>query len=111
MQVGEAVIASFQRPETHICIDSGASRSACPIGYAPDVSAKGTAPPLFSIDGSPIEQRGYKKAHWEKCDSAGETKRIGSTMVESSVLFPVASVRVWKRMGHLLCFPALATTT
>ena len=52
---GEAVIAAVQRPEAHICIASGASRLACPIGYAPDVSAKGTAPPLFSIDGSPIE--------------------------------------------------------
>ena len=63
---GEAVIAAVQRPDTHICIDSGASRSACPIGFAPDVSAKGTAPPLFSIGGSPIEQRGYKKVHWDK---------------------------------------------
>ena len=44
---GEDVIAAVQRPETHICIDSGASRSACPFGYALDVSAKGTAPPLF----------------------------------------------------------------
>ena len=65
---------------------------ACPFGYAPDVTAKGTAPPLFSIDGSQIEQRGYKKVHWEKRDSAGEMKRIGSTMVETSVLFLVASV-------------------
>ena len=63
---GEAMIAAVQRPETHICIDSGASRSACRIGFAPDVSAKGTAPPLFSIDGSLIEQRGYKKVHWDK---------------------------------------------
>ena len=65
---GEAVIAAVQRPETHIGINSGASRSACPIGYAPDVSAKGTAPPLFSIDGSRIEQRGYKKMQWKKRD-------------------------------------------
>ena len=48
---GEVVIAAFHRPETHICIDSGASRSVCPSGYAPDVS-KGTAPSLFSTDGS-----------------------------------------------------------
>ena len=89
---GEAVIAAVQRRETPICIDSGASQSACPSGYTPDVSAKGTATPLFSIDGSPIEQRGYKKVHWEKRDSAGETKRVGSTIVESSVLFLVASV-------------------
>ena len=64
---GEAVIAAVQRPETHICIDSGASRSACPIGYAPDVSAEGTAPPLFSIDGSPIEQRVQESAVGETC--------------------------------------------
>ena len=60
--------------------------------YAPDVTAKGTAPPWYSIDGFSIEQRGYKRVHWEKRDSAGEMKRMGSTMVESSVLFPVASV-------------------
>ena len=104
------MIVAVRRPETHICIDSGASRSACPFGYAHDVSAKGIAPPLFSIGGSPIEQRGYKKVHWEKRDSVGETKRIGSTMVESSVLLLRVS-RVWKRMGHPLCFPALATST
>ena len=40
------MIAAFQRPETHIC-----------IGYALDVTAKGTAPPLYSMDGSSIEQR------------------------------------------------------
>ena len=96
---GEAVIAAVQRPETQICIDSGASRSACPIGSAPDLSAKGTAPPLFSIDGSPIEHRGDKKVHWKKRDSAGETKRIGSTMVKSSVLFPVASVSSLEENG------------
>ena len=56
------------------------------------MTARGTAPTLFSIDGSSIEQRGYKKVHWKICDSVGEMKRIGSTMVESSVLFPVASV-------------------
>ena len=67
----------FRSPETDICIDSGASRSACPFGYTPDVSAKGTAMTLFLIDGSPLEQRGYQKVHWEKRDSAGETKRIG----------------------------------
>ena len=39
---GEAVIAAVQRPETHICIDSGASRSACPIGYEPDLSTIGS---------------------------------------------------------------------
>ena len=101
---GEAVIAAVQRPETHIGMNSGASRSACPIGYAPDVSAKGTAPPLLSIDGSPIEQRGYKKVHWEKRGSAGETKRIGSTMVESNVLFPVASVSSLEKNGTSVVF-------
>ena len=38
---GEAVIAAVQRPETHICIDSGASRSPCLFGYAPDVTQHG----------------------------------------------------------------------
>ena len=104
---GEAVIAAVQRPETHICIDCGASRSA--FGYAPDVTAKGTAPPLYSVDGSSIEQRGYKRVHWEKRDSAGEMSRMGSTMVDSSVLFPV--LQVWKRMRHLLLFPVRVITT
>ena len=99
---GEAVIAAVQRPETHICIDSGAFRSACPSGYAPDVSAKGTAPPLFSIDGPPIEQRGYKKVHWQKRDSAGEMKSV-STMVESSV-FLVASVSRLEENGTSVVF-------
>ncbi len=72
--------------------------------HAPDVSAEGTAPPLFSIDGSPIEQRGYKKVHWEKRDSAGETKRLGSTMVESSVLLPVASVSSLDENGTSVVF-------
>ena len=101
---GEAVIAVLQRQETHTCVDSGASRSACPFGYAPDVSAKGKGPPLFSIDGSPIEQSGYKKVHWEKRDSAGETKRIGSMMVEPSVLFPVASVSILEENGTCVVF-------
>ena len=60
------MIAAVQRPEMHMCIDSGASRSAVQLVMRPNVSAKGTAPPLFSIDGSPIEQRGYKNVHWEK---------------------------------------------
>ena len=38
---GENVIAAVQRPQTQICIDGEASRSVCPIGYPPDVSAKG----------------------------------------------------------------------
>ena len=78
--------------------------------FAPDVTAKGTAPPLFSIDGSPIEQRGYKKVHWEKLDSAGEMKRIGSTMVKSSVLFPVASVSSLEENGASVVFPVHVIT-
>ena len=101
---GEAVIAAVQRPQTHICIDSGASRSACPFGYASDVTANGTAPPLNSIDESPIEQRGYKSVHWEKRDSAGDMKRIVSTMVESSVLLPVASVSSLEENGTSVVF-------
>ena len=65
---------------------------------------KGTGPPLFSIDGSPTAQRGYKKLHWEKRDSAGETKRIGATMVESSVLFLVASVSSLEENGTSVVF-------
>ena len=72
---GEAVIAAFQRPETH-------------IGYALDVTARGKAPPLYSMDGSSNEQRGCKKVHWEKRDSAREVKRICSTMVEVAKQFP-----------------------
>ena len=68
------------------------------------MSAKGTAPPLFSIDGSPTEQRVYKKVHWEKHDSAGEVKRIGSTMVESSLLFLVASVSSLEENGTSVVF-------
>ena len=101
---GEAVIAAVQRPETHICIDSGASRSACIFGYTPDVTAKGTSPPLYSIDWSSIEQSGYKRVHWEKRDPAGEMKRIGSTMVESSVLLPVASVSSLEENGTSVVF-------
>ena len=89
---GDEVSADVQRRETHMCVDSDASRSACHFGHAPEVTARGTAPTLFSIDGSSIEQRGYKKVHWKNCDSVVGMKSIGSTMVESSVLFPVASV-------------------
>ena len=47
----------------------------------------------------PVEQSGYKKVHLEKRDSV-DTKRISSTMVESSVLFFLLRVsRVWKRVG------------
>ena len=107
---GEEVIAAVQRPETHISIDSGASRYACQFGYAPDVTAKGTAPPLYSIHWSPIEQRGYKRVHWEKRDSAGEMKRIGFTMVVSSVLFPVAGVSSLEGNGTSVVFPVRVMT-
>ena len=90
---GDAVIAVVERPETHICFDSGASRSACPIGSAPDVSAKGTAPPpLCSTDGSPfddgspIEQRGHTKVARNVIRLV--TKRIGSTMVDYLIIQP-----------------------
>ena len=109
---GGAVIAAVQRPETHICIDRGASRSACPIGYAPEVTAKGKALPLYSIDGSPIEQRGHKRVHWEKRDSAGKMKRIISTirLLGQVCCFQLRVSRVWKRMGHLLSFPVRVIT-
>ena len=69
------------------------------------VTARGTAPTLFSIDGSSIEQRGYKKAHWKNCDSVVGMKSIGSTMVESSVLFPVASAFESGSDGTSVTFP------
>ena len=97
--------ADVQRRETHMCVDSDASRSACHFGHAPEVTARGTAPTLFSIDGSSIEQRGYKKVHWKNCDSVREMKSIGSTMVESSVLFPVASVLSLEVNGTSVTFP------
>ena len=59
----QAVTAAVQRPETHICIDSGASRSACPFCHAPVVTERGTAPPMFLIDGASIEQRGTRACH------------------------------------------------
>ena len=68
----QAAIAAVQRPETHICIDGGASRSACPFGYAPEVTARGTALPMFSIDGAFIQQRGYKSVQWEKLGQRNE---------------------------------------
>ena len=72
----DEVSADVQRRETH----------------RPELTTRGTTPPLFSIDGSSNEQRQYKKVHRKKRDSAGEMKEIGSTMDESSVLVPVTSV-------------------
>ena len=48
--VGEAVIAAFQRPETHIC-----------IGYALDVTATGTAPPYIRWMGLQLSNVGARK--------------------------------------------------
>ena len=47
---------------------------------------------------------GTRKCTGTKRDSAGETKRIGSTMVESSVLFPVASVSSSEENGTSVVF-------
>ena len=60
---GDEVSADVQRRETHMCIDNDASPSACHFGYASELTTRDTAPTLFSIDGSSIEQRGYKKVH------------------------------------------------
>ena len=77
---GDEVSADVQRCETLSCIDGGASRSACRFGYASEVAARGTAPPLFLIDGSSIEQRGYKKVHWKKRGLVGEMNKIQSSI-------------------------------
>ena len=83
--------ADVKRRVTHIFKDSGVSQSACHSGHTSQLTARGTAPPRMSMDGSSIEQRGYEKVHWRSRDSVGETKRIGSTLVESNVSCPVAS--------------------
>ena len=62
---GNEVIADVQRREKHSCTD-GASRPTCRFGYVSELTTRGTAPPLPSIAGSSIEQRGYKKVHWKK---------------------------------------------
>ena len=72
---GEAVIAAVQRPETHSCVDSGASRSACPFGDAPDVPAKGTALPLFSMDEVALEAESYRMRHCS-ADRASRSFRV-----------------------------------
>ena len=89
---GDEVSADLQRRETHSCKESGASRSACPFGSACELTTRGTTPPIFSIDGSSIEQSHYKKVHWRKSDAVGEMKEMEFTMVESNVLIPVASL-------------------
>ena len=73
--------------------------------------AKGKAPPLHSIDGFSIEQLGCKRVHWEKRDAAGEMKRYDSTMDESSVLFPFASVSSLEVKRTSVVFLALAIVT
>ena len=50
------------------------------------------------------EQRGCKGVHWEKRVSVVEMNRIGSAMVESSVLFPVASVSSLEENGTSVVF-------
>ena len=62
----------------------GASRSACRFCYVSELTTRGTAPPLSSIAGPSIEQRGYKKVHWKE--------RGLNTLAESSRLFLVLSV-------------------
>ena len=80
---GNEVSADVQRREKHSCRD-GASRSACLLGYVSELTTRGTAPPLSSITGSSIEQRGCKKVHWKE--------RGLNTLVESSRLVLVMSV-------------------
>ena len=80
-------MADVQRREMHSCTD-GATRSAC--------RSRGTAPPLSSIAGSSIEQRGYKKEHWKE--------RILNTLAESSRLVPVMSVLSLGRNGTSVAF-------
>ena len=45
--VEDDVSADVQKRETHSCIDSGASRSACHFGHASELTTRGMAPPLF----------------------------------------------------------------
>ena len=84
--------------------DSGSSRLACPSDHAAEATARGMAPPLFSIDGAPIEQRGYKSVQQDQRDSAGETNRIRATVVEAGVLFPAASAASPEENGTPVAF-------
>ena len=83
------MIAAVQRAETHICKDSGASRSACPINWLWTRCVQHRH--CFRLMDLQLSSVGTRKCTGTR-GSSGETKRIGSTMVESSVLFPVASV-------------------
>ena len=87
---GHEVCADVQRHEKHSCI-GGASRSASRFGYVSDLTTRGTAPPLSSI-----EQREYKKVHWKE-------RRL-NTLVESSRLVPVMSVLSLEMNGTSVTF-------
>ena len=83
---GETVIAAIQGPETHICIDSGASRSACLIGYKPDdVSERRSTAIVFF------------RLMYVQLRSVGTRKCIGRNvirLVRRNVLVPRWSSRV-----------------
>ena len=72
--LGDEMNAGVQRRETHSCTDRGAARSACQFGYVSEWTTRITTPPRFPIDGSSIEQCGYKKAHWRKRDLVGRNE-------------------------------------
>ena len=82
---GEAVIAAVQRPETHTCIDSGASRSACPFGHAPMCQRKAQHRHCFRLMDLQLSSVGTRKCTGSKLDSAGETKRIHDGRVKCVV--------------------------
>ena len=66
------------------------------FGSVSELTTRGTAPPLFPISGSSIEQRGYKKVHWTECGF--------NTLVESSGLVHVMSVFSLERNGTSVAF-------
>ena len=81
--IGNEVIADVQRLQKHRCT-CGASRSASRFGYVLELTTRGAAPPVSSIAGSAIEQRGYRKVDWKE--------RGLDAWVESSRLVLVKSV-------------------
>ena len=87
---GEAVIAAVQRPETHICIDSGASRSVCPFGHVPMCQRKAQHRHCFRLMDLQLSSVGTRKCTGRSLIRL--VRRSVSTTFESSVLFPVASV-------------------
>ena len=86
-------VSGVQRREKHSC-PYGASRSACRFGYVSEWTTRGTAPPLSSIAGSSIEQRGYKKVHWKesRLNTLVESSRLVSVMCVSSLEMKETSV-------------------